>query len=300
MPPTINDLFGKASLDTEYAIATTVKTARAAGASVLEAFDLSKFADDTPVFVVTYKKVTDPETGDITVSELRSWKALVNTGANTLTNLTIAPGYTDDLGNDEGDFIECIPTSYWVNSLIDGIRTSLNPDGTVKDDAVTTNAIEDDAVTTPKIDDEAVTTPKVDDGAITPSKLGLAPQTAEVLTGQSTTSAGTVNLATVGPSVTVDVGANGMALLLMQCTYSNSVIAEGGGLFFSVSGATTMTDISLPISSRAQRAATVHHYSGFMLVTGLTPGSNTFLMRYGANTGGTSTYSNRRIIVIPL
>lgn len=130
--PEITDLFGKASIDTDHSIATTVKTARTAGDSVLEAYDLSKFADDTPVFVVTYKKTTDPTTGDVSVSELVSWKALVNTGANTLTNLTVAPGYVDG-GNDEGDFIECIPTSYWENSLIDGIFVGHNPDGTFKD-----------------------------------------------------------------------------------------------------------------------------------------------------------------------
>lgn len=134
--PDITDYFGKGSLDSDYAVATTVSATRSPGASVLEAVDLSKFADDTPVFVVTYKKVTDPVTEEITVSELRSFKALVNTGANTLTNLTIAPGYVDDLGNDEGDFIECIPTSYWVNELIDGLFVSLNPDGTIKLSAI--------------------------------------------------------------------------------------------------------------------------------------------------------------------
>lgn len=132
MSPEITDYFGKASIDTDYAIATTVKTTRTAGATVLEAYDLSKFSDTTPVFVVTYKKETDPITGDVSVVDLRSFKALVNTGANTLTNLTIAPGYVDDLGNDEGDFIECIPTSYWENSFVDGIFIAHLPNGKLK------------------------------------------------------------------------------------------------------------------------------------------------------------------------
>lgn len=135
MPPTINDKFGKASIDTDYAIATTVKTTRTAGVTVLEAYDLSKYADDTPVFFVTYKKVTDPVTEITSVVDLVSWKGLVNTAANTLTNLTVAPGYTD-LGNDIGDFIECIPTAYWENSLIDGIFVGHNPDGTFKKSAL--------------------------------------------------------------------------------------------------------------------------------------------------------------------
>lgn len=136
--PLITDKFGKASVNSDVAIATTVKTTRSAGISVLEAIDLSKYAPDTPVFVVTYKKTTDPLTGVATITQLRSWKALVNVGANTLTNLTIQPGYADDIGNAVGDFIECIPTSAWENSLIDGILTSLNPDGTLKTSAVQT------------------------------------------------------------------------------------------------------------------------------------------------------------------
>lgn len=130
----ITDKFGKASIDTNYAVATTVKNTRTIGATVLEAYDLSKFSDDTPVFVVTYKKTTDPVSNEVSISNLVSWKALVNTGANTLTNLTLAPGYTDS-GNVEDDFIECIPTSYWLNEFVDGILASHNPDGTLKDDA---------------------------------------------------------------------------------------------------------------------------------------------------------------------
>lgn len=130
--PVITDKFGKASVSSDVAIATTVKTTRLPGVLVLEANDLSKYATDTPVFVVTYKKTTDALTGAVSISQLRSWKALVNVGANTLTNLTIQPGYADDIGNAVGDFIECIPTSAWENSLIDGIFVGHNPDGSFK------------------------------------------------------------------------------------------------------------------------------------------------------------------------
>lgn len=134
--PGITDKFGKASISTDVAVATTVKTTRTAGVAVLEANDLSKYATDTPVFVVTYKKTTDPVTGAVSITNFRSWKALVNTGANTLTNLTIQPGYADDIGNAVGDFIECIPTTAWENSLIDGILAHANPDGSLKTSAV--------------------------------------------------------------------------------------------------------------------------------------------------------------------
>ncbi len=146
----ISDKFGKASIDSDHAIATTVKTIRSSGGSVLEAYDVSKFPTDTPAYFVTYKKTTAPVTGVVSVTNLVSWKALVNTGANTLTNLTVAPGYVD-AGNAVGDFIELVPTSYWENSMVDGIRTHSNPDGTLKADTVTTPAITDGAVTGAKI-----------------------------------------------------------------------------------------------------------------------------------------------------
>lgn len=146
----ISDKFGKASIDSDHAIATTVKTIRSSGGSVLEAYDVSKFPTDTPAYFVTYKKTTAPVTGVVSVTNLVSWKALVNTGANTLTNLTVAPGYVD-AGNAVGDFIELVPTSYWENSMVDGIRTHSNPDGTLKADTVTTLAIADASVTGAKI-----------------------------------------------------------------------------------------------------------------------------------------------------
>lgn len=130
----ITDFFGKSSIDSDYAVATTVENDRTAGVAVLEAIDLSKFTEDTPVFFVTYKKTTDPLTEEVSITDLVSWKGLVNAGANTITNLTVAPGYVD-IGNDVGDFVEMIPTSYWGNSLVDGLFITLNPDGTLKANA---------------------------------------------------------------------------------------------------------------------------------------------------------------------
>lgn len=160
MAADINDLLGRPSNPSDYAIATTVKTNRSIGVTSLEAYDLSKWATDTPVYFITYKKTVDPATDKVTITNKTGWKALVNADTNTLTNLTLAPGYTD-IGNAEGDFIESIPTSFWSNSLINGILVSLNQDGTVRDDAVHTDAIEDDAVTTPKLNDGAATSEKL-------------------------------------------------------------------------------------------------------------------------------------------
>lgn len=128
----INDKFKKVSADNSYAVATTVKTDRTVGGgTTLEAFDLSKWADQTAVNFLTYRKTTDPVTNITTVTNRAGWTGLVNTSSNTLTNLTIAPGYTD-LGQQVGDYIEPVQMSKWANDLVDGILVSHNQDGTLK------------------------------------------------------------------------------------------------------------------------------------------------------------------------
>lgn len=129
--PDITDKFGRPSAGNSYALATTVKTARLPSESVLECFDLSRFAQDTPVFGLTYKKVVDPVTNAVSTTSQISWKAVVNIENNSLVNFTVAPGYTD-VGNEVGDYVECIPTSFWGNELIDALLGTHNPDGSLK------------------------------------------------------------------------------------------------------------------------------------------------------------------------
>lgn len=144
----INDKFKKVSADSSYAVATTVRTARTVGGgTTLEAFDLSKWADATAVNFLTYRKTTDPVTNITTVTNRTGWTALVNTGSNTLTNLTIAPGYTD-LGQQVGDYIEPVQMSKWANDLVDGILVTHNQDGTLKDGIVTANTLADSVLKT--------------------------------------------------------------------------------------------------------------------------------------------------------
>ena len=146
--------FGKASADNKKAEATTVKTARQPGESVLSCFDLSSFSTTHPVFFVTYKKIPDPDnTKEVKIINETSWQAKVNPDNNTLTNLTLAPGYTD-IGNEVGDCVECIPTAFWANSLIDGLNNSLDNNGKIKPEAVpnVTAAIKDKSITADKID----------------------------------------------------------------------------------------------------------------------------------------------------
>ena len=157
----ITDKFGKASAPDAYAPATTVKNVKNAGESTLSAYDLSKFDDTVPLFFITYKKTTHPETGATIRLNQAGWKGLVNKDSNTITNLVLAPGYTDP-GQAPGDYIEAIPTSFWANELVDGILVSHNQDGSLKNNVVSTAKIGDDQVTTAKIADGAVTSTKID------------------------------------------------------------------------------------------------------------------------------------------
>lgn len=161
----ITDKFGKPSADDSYASATTVKTERLASETVLSCFDLSSYDEETPLYFITYRKSIDPVTSEVSIVNQTSWKGIVNKDSNTITDLVAAPGYTD-AGNLVGDYVESITTSYWGNSLIDGISTSLNPDGTLKADTVGAGQLQSNAVTTAKLADKSVTSAKIDHSTI--------------------------------------------------------------------------------------------------------------------------------------
>jgi len=131
MTPEITDKLGRPSATDHFALATTVSTVRTVGETVLACFDLSNFPEDTPAYFVTYRKTVDPITNLVTITNQTGWKALVNIDGSSLTNLTIAPGYTD-IGNEIGDYVECIPTSQWGNDLVDFLQVAHNPDGSLK------------------------------------------------------------------------------------------------------------------------------------------------------------------------
>lgn len=145
------------------------------------------------------------------------------------------------------------------------------------------------------IADSSITTAKLANVSVTPSKLNLGSQTATVLTDQSTASTTFADLATVGPSVTITVGPSGMALVILTGgLYNNSVPKY---MSYAVSGATTV--VASDTSSMRKDDLTPFVSSIVFLHTGLTPGANTFTMKY-RTTSGTGNFFNRQIAVIPL
>ena len=126
-----------------------------------------------------------------------------------------------------------------------------------------------------------------------------SPQATSVLTSETTTSTTFTNLATVGPAVTIDTGP--YALVLTHCQVSNS------GTGSAYAGVEVTGDSSIaPALNRAVNVigaagATVGASTAVLYTDGLTltPGSNTFTMKYRVSSG-TGTFADRRIIVLPL
>jgi hypothetical protein len=125
------------------------------------------------------------------------------------------------------------------------------------------------------------------------------PTVARVETSQSTSSASFVDLATVGPAVTVTTGTR--ALVFISAGMTNSVATGAAAMGYAVSGASTIaatnaTDLRAdsPGTSEVDRATSVS------MLTSLTAGSNVFTAKYRVGSGGTATFDAREIMVIPL
>jgi hypothetical protein len=135
---------------------------------------------------------------------------------------------------------------------------------------------------------------------VTATSSGIFPNsvTATVATGQTTTSATYVDLATVGPSVTVTTGTKALVILTTQL--GNDAALGWASMGFAVSGATTLAAAQATAVSGRANADFISQMSATYLVTGLTAGSNTFTAKYQRLSLGTSTFTNRVITVIDM
>ena len=124
-----------------------------------------------------------------------------------------------------------------------------------------------------------------------------AVSSAIVATTAQTTSVSYTDLSTgaVGPAVTVTTGAN--AIVFASSRISNSVGSTFTAFAVAVSGATTIaasdTEGLLDFAGGG-RYTMVNHFAGT-----LTPGSNTFTMKYRCS-AGTGTFLDRKLTVIAL
>lgn len=117
-----------------------------------------------------------------------------------------------------------------------------------------------------------------------------------VATAQTTTSIAYTNLTTVGPTVTLtSVGTK--ALIIFAARLRNLSAAAGSGCTVAISGATTLAaaDANGAAWSDFVNADYDDEKAQFMYAT-ITPGSNTYQMKYRAS-AGTARFSTRRLLV---
>jgi hypothetical protein len=119
-------------------------------------------------------------------------------------------------------------------------------------------------------------------------------------TEESTTSTSYTNLSTVGPSVTVATSSR--ALVMIGARMRNNVAGQYCMASFELSGDTTRTApdrYSVAFENTNQDGSTDIHTCQFTPLTDLTPGNNTFTMKYRTTTAGTAVFRFRRMAVIP-
>jgi hypothetical protein len=133
------------------------------------------------------------------------------------------------------------------------------------------------------------------------SLVERVPVIARVEAFENTTSTTYTDLTNFGPSVTLDTGTN--ALVFIAAEVGNNTANAQTSCSYEVSGATTIAaDASWGITTDGLQAATSSNYLGMCITSmrdDLTPGSNTFTMKYRC-ASGTGSFIHRCIIVWPL
>jgi hypothetical protein len=127
----------------------------------------------------------------------------------------------------------------------------------------------------------------------------FATAAAAVTTGQTTGSTSYADLTTVGPSVTVTIGASGKAKVSVRCRISNSGNGNYGAVGVVISGASTVAAATWLIQTQYGTGGVGTELGATRLLTGLTAGSTTFKVQYLVD-AGTGTFTNREIIVEPV
>lgn len=156
----------KASDGTGNAAVATVQTIRSALATTIIVDTTQGFPTSFYATMGTPHTFVDPVTSEeITViSDATAVDFSGHISGGNLEIDAIAPGYTDG-GSLVGDIVVVRPTTQYADNLNSALTQSLNDDGTLKNNAVTTAVITDANVTTAKIAASAVDSTKVAAGA---------------------------------------------------------------------------------------------------------------------------------------
>lgn len=218
---------------------------------------------------------------------------LRGTGSGTsawgsITSAQLAASISDETGSGAAVFAN---TPTLVTPQVDTINESTPANGVTIDGL----NIKDNKLTT----SNSVVTANITNAAVTPDKLSSAGNQASITTGQSMGATSYGDMASVGPSVTVTIGANGLAYIVITAQLSNNNLNSFTFASFVASGANTIAASDLRAALQKAIVANDDGTRTFSyLATGLTPGSTTFTMKYRVSSG-TATIGNRYISVIP-
>jgi hypothetical protein len=126
----------------------------------------------------------------------------------------------------------------------------------------------------------------------------LSTSGASVLTAQGTSSTTYTDLATAGPSVTVDVPASGLVRVSIYCSHSSNDPGAIALMSFEVTGGNSVAAADVRAIGHVGNTG---HRNGFtFLLTGLNVGSTTFTAKYRGSATFTATFSDRQIHVEPV
>jgi len=238
------------------------------------------------------------------VGSYTEWEGVV-TSSTTIGSMVLRYGTDQNYPAGSTTRVYIPVSSSRENRLVNGLLTSLNQDGTLKDGAVDDAAVlASNVVTNAKIANNAVTEAKITDAAVTVSKINLAPSQAIVATNEATTSSTYAALTTPGPVSTVNIGNNGIALVSIYAKLAQTSNAGTASMGFVISGANTQVaaeNYSIMFTRATADDADNQRIGATFLLTGLTPGSTTFTAQYKrVGSTGTANFADRRIAVIPL
>lgn len=219
---------------------------------------------------------------------------LFGTGTGTsawqgLTSAQLASILSDETGSGSAVFAT---TPTLVTPKVDTINENTPGNGTtiggvnIKSGALNTN--------------NSVVTANITNGAVTANKLATGAATAYVATAESLNTTGYTDLTTITDSVTVTIGANGLALVALASYCINTTSATIAYAGFAMSGTNTLAASDKYAMYYQSFANSAFHKMGItFLMTGLSAGSTTFKMKYKAS-GNFSTWQDRMISVVPL
>lgn len=123
------------------------------------------------------------------------------------------------------------------------------------------------------------------------------PQVDNVAAAETTASTTYTDLATVGPSVTTETGSR--AIVFIRAAMDNTLATVGNFMSWDVTGASTLgASENQAVNFAGLPAATRWRLGSHYMISSLTPGVNTFTVKYRV-TGGTGTFLTRQIAVIP-